>query len=451
MTRNMLSDGTVTPQIEPEPQQPSAIDVVRLVAGREIVAKLRDKAFLISTGVMLLLVAASVIVPLMLNRDAGRPMLTIATVGAPAQTIAEAARTASATAVQRADQQRERNQSRSVTEPGPAVRDGEPAVPLIRLTVRPVSDLAAADALLRTEAVDAALVIGSDGKPVLRGYSGVHDDLNRLITLSVQSQNVAAALQAGDAGADQIQPLLDARPPTVRLLDPPPPNADLATLLGIAFAGLFFITSFSFGLLIAQSVVEEKQSRVVELLVAAILVRLLLLGKVAGTTLLALGQVTLLFAVGLAGASVAGQSAAVTLLLHSGGWFLAFFALGFSMLSCLWAAAGALSSRQEDLQATTTPLQLLIMVPFFASIYVIEPGRWLTVLSYLPFTAPLSMPRRLLIGDAAWWEPVLAAAGMLVTGAVLVVVATRLYEGALLRQRGRTTLRHAWSGDRVST
>jgi ABC-2 type transport system permease protein len=228
------------------------------------------------------------------------------------------------------------------------------------------------------------------------------------------------------------------------LLDPPSADAEVATALGLAFAALFFFTSFSFGLLIAQSVVEEKQSRVVELLVAAIPVRALLFGKVAGTTLLALGQVTLLLAVGLAGASMGGQSAAVTLLLHSGGWFLAFFVLGFSMLSCVWAAAGAMTARQEDLQATTAPIQILMMVPFFASVYITDPGRWLTVLSYIPFTAPLTMPRRLMLGDAAWWEPILAGLGMAATGFVLVAIATRLYEGALLRTANRSSLRAAW-------
>jgi ABC-2 type transport system permease protein len=175
---------------------------------------------------------------------------------------------------------------------------------------------------------------------------------------------------------------------------------------------------------------------------------LLLVGKVAGSTLLALGQVALLLAAGLAGASAAGQSAATTLLLHSGGWFLLFFVLGFTMLACVWAAVGAMTSRQEDLQATTLPIQMLVILPFFASVYVVEPSRWLTALSYIPFSAPLSMPRRLMIGDAAWWEPLLAASGMAATGVVLVFAATRLYEGALLRTANRVSLRSAWTGNR---
>jgi ABC-2 type transport system permease protein len=305
--------------------------------------------------------------------------------------------------------------------------------------------------LLRSEEVDAALVPGADGKLSLIGLTEVDGDLSRLIALAVQSQDLITALTADGTPAAQAQQLVNAPPPVQRLLDPPPSNEGVTQLLGLAFAGLFFLTTFSFGMMIAQSVVEEKQSRVVELLVAAIPVRLLLVGKVVGSALLAIGQVVLLLAVGLAGASAAGQSAAVTLLLHSGGWFLIFFALGFSMLSCLWAAAGALSSRPEDLQATTLPLQFVVMIPFFASVYVTEPGRWLTFLSYFPFSAPLSMPRRLMLGDAFWWEPILAALAVAATGVVLVLIATRLYEGALLRTGSRTSLRAAWLGNRSAT
>jgi ABC-2 type transport system permease protein len=425
-----------------ESREPTAFEMVRLVAAREISAKLRDKAFIISTVVLLLIVATSVIVPLILERGKDQPKFTVAVVGSSAQTAAEAARVAGAAAIRQADERDQREEEDgNAAEPKP----GEAVVPPARLTVRPVADVAAAEGLVRSETADAALVQGANGELSMVGLTEVDSDLGRLLALSVQGHNLTTALQAAGGSGEEAQRLLNQPSPAERLLDPPPQDAQISFVLGIAFAMLFFFTSFGFGLLIAQSVVEEKQSRVVELLVAAVPVRLLLLGKVAGSTLLALGQVTLLLAVGLAGASIGGQSAAVSMLLHSGGWFLAFFALGFSMLSCLWAAAGAMTARQEDLQATTLPTQMLIMVPFFASVYVTDPGRWMTALSYIPFSAPLSMPRRLMLEDAAWWEPVIAGLGMVATGVVLVAIATRLYEGALLRTANRSSLRAAWA------
>jgi ABC-2 type transport system permease protein len=80
-----------------------------------------------------------------------------------------------------------------------------------------------------------------------------------------------------------------------------------------------------------------------------------------------------------------------------------------------------------------------VFAGLFAGVYVYSPGPLLTVLSYVPFTAPLTMPRRLLIGDAAWWEAVLSAGIMLVTAAALVALAARIYQRALLRTGSRTT------------
>ena len=96
-------------------------------------------------------------------------------------------------------------------------------------------------------------------------------------------------------------------------------------------------------------------------------VRTLLYGKVLGNGALALGQVVLL-ARGRASPAPrpSGESGLVSLLARNSLWFVLFFALGFAMLSCLWAAAGAFASRTEDLQSTTVPLQVLVIVPFFA-------------------------------------------------------------------------------------
>jgi ABC-2 type transport system permease protein len=427
------------------------LDYTRLVAGREISSKLRDKAFIVSTVLVLVLVLVSITVPLILNRNSDRPERELAVVGAPALGVAETARATGQEAIRADDRRSDELEGSSVTEPGPAVRTGETVAPTVRLTIRPVPDVAAAEALVRDGTVDAALVTGDDGRLSLIGDSEVDDDLGELVTVAAQTAALTAGLDRAGIQAAEQQQLLNPTPPQQRLLDPDPPNGELAFLLAFAFAGLFFVTAFGFGMQIATSVVEEKQSRVIELLVAAVPVRALLAGKVVGNTLMALAQVVLLLAVGLGATAAAGQSAAVTLLLHSGGWFLLFFVLGFAMLACLWAAAGALCARQEDLQSTTAPMQLVIFGPFFAAMYVTEPGRWLTLLSYVPFTAPLSMPRRILLGDVQWWEPVLAAGGIVVTGAVLVLIATRIYENSLLRTGTKTSYGDAWrSGRRAS-
>src|SRR5690606_16117129 len=111
-----------------------------------------------------------------------------------------------------------------------------------------------------------------------------------------------------------------------------------------------------------------------------------------GNTVMAVGQIVLIVGGGLAGAMLAGHGAVLQQVVAASGWFVLFFLLGFVMLAGLWAVGGSLASRVEDLQSTTVLMQVLVIVPFFAAIFAIEPGPTQTMLSYVPFTAPLLMP-----------------------------------------------------------
>jgi ABC-2 type transport system permease protein len=396
--------------------------LIGLVAARELLVRLKDRVFWISTGFLLLIVAASVLLPALFFGDE-RPTMTVAVVGNQARVVAEgAARLAQ------------------------AAPDDDPTAATI--TVVSAGDVADAEGQVGAGAVEAALITTGTGLEVVAERE-VDPVLGAALGASAQDQLTRSALgSAGMSAADidRFYAGVASAAPHERLLDPPAGDQDVAIGLSYLFALLFFFTTFAFGMYIAQSVVEEKQNRVVELLVAVVPVRSLLAGKVLGNLALAVGQVVALLAVGFVGAAVAGQGDVVRLLSGSSGWFFLFFLLGFGMISCLWAAAGSIASRQEELQSTTVPLQALLFVPFFAAIYVTTPGTALTVLSYVPFTAPLSMPRRLMLDDAALWEPLLAAGLMLLTALALVLVASRLYERSLLRTHSRTSWREAWSG-----
>ena len=173
-----------------------------------------------------------------------------------------------------------------------------------------------------------------------------------------------------------------------------------------AFALLFFMAAMMFGQQIAASVVEEKQSRLVEILATAIPLRQLLAGKILGNSVIALGQVVLFAAVGLVAVSFTDASTLLPTLSTAVVWFVLFFAVGFFALACLYAVAGALASRTEDLQSTTAPMTMVLMVVYVASFGL--SGKALEVASFVPIASVVSMPGRLLAGDAAWWEPVLA-------------------------------------------
>jgi ABC-2 type transport system permease protein len=282
-------------------------------------------------------------------------------------------------------------------------------------TVQVVADRAAAEKLVRDKDVEAAVV---------------------------QDGDTVKVLALDDSPGDVVRALSDQ--PSVELLNPDALDPILSTLAPIAFSLVFFMTSITFGVQIAQSVAEEKQTRIVEILVATVPVRALLAGKVMASSLLAFGQIALIGVLALIGTQIAHAGSLFTVLGPAIGWFIPFFVVGFVMLAALWAVAGALVSRVEDVAGSAMPVQLLVMLPFFAVAFFNQNETVLTVLSYIPFSAPTAMPIRMLLGEARPWEPFLALAVLVVTTAGFVLLGARVYEGSLLRTSGRTRLAVAW-------
>ena len=218
---------------------------------------------------------------------------------------------------------------------------------------------------------------------------------------------------------------------------------DFAQAMAFALAFLFYLSSVVFGTTLANSVVEEKQSRIVEIIATKIPVRQLLAGKVLGNTGLAVGQMALYAALGLVGLAFTSFGSFLPSVTGALGWFLVFFLVGFLLIACLWAVAGALASRTEDVQSTSTPVTMLLLGIFFGSPFL--EGTAQTVLSYVPPASAVLMPQRIIEGDALWWEPVVALALLLVAAGVVVLGAERLYRRSLLQTQGRLSVREAWS------
>lgn len=388
---------------------------VGLVSAREISTKIRDRAFLISTVITLVLIVAAFFLGSVLN--SGPQTYRVAAVGGDAaavlQVAGENAEAADGTSVE----------------------------------VEPVADAGEAETLVRDGDVDAALVRGPasvDGSFELVGDTSVPGELRGLVARAATDLRLATTLS--DLGADQatVTQLLSPVPVADRLLSADVDEGDLVFVLQFAFAFLFLFTVLTFGLQIAQSVTEEKQSRVVEILVAAVPVRSLLVGKVIGNTVLALGQLVAYIAVGLGAAWVAGQTQSLPTLTSGAAWFAVFFLLGFLMLAGLWAAAGALVSRIEDLGGATLPIQMLILIPYLMSFVLPPTSPVVTALSYIPFSSPLIMPGRLALGTSAWWEGLVALAVLAVAAVLFVVLAERIYRGSLLRTGARVSIGQAW-------
>ncbi|MEL5990916.1 ABC transporter permease [Microbacterium phosphatis] len=284
-----------------------------------------------------------------------------------------------------------------------------------------VADRAEAEALLRDGTVDAAVLSDPDSP-------------------------VGVLILAESEAPDSLVALLSVAP-SVELLDPDSASeAPMRYLLGMIFGVVFMMAAISFGSPITMSVIEEKQTRVVEILISAIPARVLLAGKVLGNAVLAIGQILLLITVSVIGLVVTGQTEVLQGLGAPIVWFAVFFLFGFLLLAAMFAAAGSLVSRQEDAGPTLSPVMWLTMIPYFLVLFVGDNPVAMAIMSYVPFSAPVAMPIRLFFGDAAWWEPLLSLAIMLASCLVVIVLGAKIYENSLLRMGARVKLGDALRG-----
>jgi ABC-2 type transport system permease protein len=238
----------------------------------------------------------------------------------------------------------------------------------------------------------------------------------------------------------------------VRSLEPVDEDARSKRTIATVAVFILYGQLIGYCFTVAMGVVEEKSTRVVEVLLAAVRPVQLLAGKIVGIGLVGLLQLTIIGVIGLALATASG---AITLPPDAAPTIasvLLWFLLGYAFYSSLFAVAGAIVSRQEELQNTATPLNLLMIASFFIAFSSSVSGGGDTTLakvsSFLPPVAPLIMPLRIAGGNAAPWEIALSLAIMLVSIVAVVLLAARLYEGAILRTGARVKLSDAWRSGR---
>ncbi|WP_019810045.1 ABC transporter permease [Saccharomonospora halophila] len=244
--------------------------------------------------------------------------------------------------------------------------------------------------------------------------------------------------------------------PPVEIIESPDDAGEGERALVTIVFGLLFLMFGMGGIAIAQSTVTEKQTRIVEILVSTVPVRALLAGKIAGHSLLTIGQVLALAVLAPVALRLGGHTDLLSVLAPAVGWFVPFMLLGFVLLAAMWAVAGSVVSRQEDLGSSTSLVMLFVMLPYFAVVFFGDNAGVLAVLSYVPFSAPVGMPVRLFTGDAQVWEALVSLGVLVAALVVIVLLASRVYSGALLQTRGRIGLAQAWgraddrpSGDRA--
>jgi ABC-2 type transport system permease protein len=320
----------------------------------------------------------------------------------------------------------------------------------IEVSVQAIDDQAAADAALRAGRVD-AVVVGDledvgDGTASLRVLRSPPELLDQLVQAAAIGLRIDAVLSDAQVPGAAVDQLKDQHPLDASAILPTDP--DRGAKAGVAFVAVLLLYGqlFGYGVWVATGVIEEKSSRVVEILLSAIRARQLMAGKIAGIG--ALGLLQLIFIAGFAVtlATVTGAIDVPANMLSAAALTIGWFVLGFAFYAVMFAVAGALVSRMEELQNAIVPINLLVFASFFISLGALQdPDSMIaTAASLLPISSALTMPVRIVLGSASPWEIAASLAIVVGSTALLIPLAGRVYAGAVLRTGARVKLRDAW-------
>ncbi len=380
--------------------------VVWLVARREMWAKLRDKGFLLSTGFILVAILASAILPAALSDDS--PTYDVGVVG-------------------------------SIAELEPVVQARAEAEGA-EVDLRSYDDPDAARSAIEAEEIEAAV----DGNEVI-----VDSELDPSLERILNGANAALASgeRLAEAGIDpnQVSQALSVPPLELVTLDADAERNEQRQVIAFLGVAVLYGLLILMGQYVAMGVVEEKSSRVVELLLSTIKPWQLLAGKVIGLGLLGLAQLLVMCVVGLGAAIgfdvLAVPGDAIGTMAQVIGWFV----LGYAFYAAVFAAGAALVSRQEDLQSVLLPMIIVLVAAFVVAIQAAQnPGGLLArITSLVPALSPMVMPVRSAGGGVAWWEIVVAVVLMLAAIALVIRLGGRIYAGALLRTGGKVKVKEA--------
>ncbi|MBM7771642.1 ABC-2 type transport system permease protein [Actinokineospora baliensis] len=312
--------------------------------------------------------------------------------------------------------------------------------------VSTVRDAAAGEAAVLDGDLD-ALVTGTPAALHVVVDETLDENLRRALNILVQEEVLRAQLAAiEELDPDQVLGTVADATVDVRSLRAPDPTHDERLAMALVIVALLYLSLLLYGTMVAQGVVEEKSSRVVEILLATVRPWELLAGKVVGLGLVGLAQLTVVGGVGVVLAVVTDVItipgvAAGTLL-----WGVLWYLLGYLFYATVFAAAGSLVSRQEETQSVLLPVTSVLVLAFvlgFGLLSRIPNSSATTVLSILPPFAPILMPGRLALGTATAWDVTLAVVLMLLSIAALTWLAGRIYARAVLRTGPRLPLREA--------
>jgi ABC-2 type transport system permease protein len=398
------------------------LDAAKLVAAREIREQARGRALWISLAITVVAVVLVVVLPKALA--SGPPTYRVGLA-----TSSGAAATAPSEATLRQ------------TIEAAVARTGASA------KVVEVSDRDDAATRLRQGGpahIDIAVLASSDTVLVDRAFPADSTERKALAVDSIaRAISIANAISANQVSAASAQALTNPTPLPIDHLRPAPaPAGKRAVALVGAIVFYLLVLRYGFGLL--MGIVQEKATRVVEVVLSTTRPIDLLAGKVLGSAVMVFAQAAVLAATAVISAEAVGSDILRTSGAAAIGVAFVWVVIGYLLYSALFAAAGSLASKAEDAQSVSLPLQIPLFIGYFASFTVLGSGTPTTlvkILAYIPFTAPMNMPVLAATGGAAPWQ---VAVSMLITvsaTAVTMRLAAVLFSRSILRTGRRLKAR----------
>jgi ABC-2 type transport system permease protein len=218
--------------------------------------------------------------------------------------------------------------------------------------------------------------------------------------------------------------------------------------LVFVFVMILYMAMLTWGMSISRSIIEEKGSRVIEVLLSSLTPRDLMAGKLVGVGLAGLTQLFIWVAVGLAMNLYAASSAIGALSsLHIPpavfGYLILFFLLGFLLYSALFMTVGAACSTDQDAQQFQGLITLPMIVPLMTLVLLIQnpASTFAVVLSMIPLFAPMMMLARVILLEPPAWQIAASVALLLIAIYLSVVFAARVFQVGILMYGKRPSLR----------
>ena len=379
--------------------------LIRVIAAREFSARIRTRVFAITTVLTVIAVAGYILLQaLVLNKST--PSLEVGFAGS-AQSISAPVR-------------------------AEAAAFGE------TITVHPYTSDAAGKADVQSGTLD-ALVSGSGAGTTVTVQSSVDGILQTVLNDTARGQVLDEYLTQHKLPPTDVDGQLNFSV-SVNALSPVNAARVEQIVIGLLVAGTLYVTLIIYGQLVAAGVIEEKSNRIVEILLATVRPWQLMLGKITGIGMVALVQVVLVAGVALVLASatklVSIPTLGVDVVISGVVWFV----LGYLMYALLFAAAGSMVSRQEDVSAVALPVILVLVSAWIIALSVAapDPGSPATaVLSFIPLYSPVIMPVRIAAGVVPFWQVAISVVLVIGTIYILAALAGRIYRNSVLRVGGR--------------